>query len=324
MKTRYILFFLFLLKAGFSFAQELYPNTEAASSIPKGIPGIKLGIETYQELQILRHQYYIRLLYGVTSRLSVYVETSASNHHNDILPTNLVNHFHIGTSTIYFANNKNFGIDYPYRWGGVYFYSKYRFVSIDREKSHFRMALYANASTTIAAHDEAEPSLDGDNKGYGGGLIATQLMHRLAITFTGGYIHPLPYHEIRYDYIFSNPIFKTDLTYGDAYIYDLAFGYLLYPKEYTGYGQQNYNIYLELLGKSFGGAKIVKDDYPVEAETATLKKDHYIDACVGIQTIFNSNTRLDLTASFNIINKSWSHFYPLFRIGIQHYFFHGK
>ncbi len=305
-------------------AQELYPITESASTVPKGVVGLKIMDETYQEYQQTRSQFSLRLMYGLTSKLSVYIQPNISNHHDTILPVNLVTHTHVGSATPFYANSKTFGLKYPFLFGGFYFFAKYRIFSHDLEQKHFRIALYANASTANVAHDEAEPSLTGDNKGYGGGIIITQLLHRFAATISGGFIKPGTYHETRYDYSYTQPEFTTDLTYPDAFTYTFSFGYILYPKVYTSYEQANYNIYLELIGKSYGAAAVVQNNLPVDAKTQTLKAGNYLDANIGLQTIVSSNTRVELSAAFNIVNRSWEHFYPFYTIGWQHYFYFRK
>ena len=44
------------------------------------------------------------------------------------------------------------------------------------------MAAYAEWSNTNVTHDEAEPTLLGDTRGYGGGLITTYLKNHFAAT----------------------------------------------------------------------------------------------------------------------------------------------
>lgn len=151
--------------------QELFPHSEPASTIPKGVIGIRVFGESFKEINTQRNMGAVRIMYGLTPKLSIYISASASNHHGKNLPANLVTHTHIGNQHIYFAQNIQKGLAYPYLFNGFNFFAKYRFLSIDGEKKHFRMATYGEFSNVQQAHDEAEPDLLEDTKGYGAGLM---------------------------------------------------------------------------------------------------------------------------------------------------------
>src|SRR4051812_28992132 len=106
----YILFSTFYILH--SSAQELYPNTESASSITKGALGIRLLSESYNENGRLRNQFAIRLMYGVNSKLSVYIQPDINNHHSKLLPSNLLTHTHLSVDpnspAQYSLSNKTF------------------------------------------------------------------------------------------------------------------------------------------------------------------------------------------------------------------------
>jgi hypothetical protein len=314
---RYAAIFFSSFLSAYLRAQELFPNTEPASTIPKGVFGLKAYTETYKELSVPRNMFAMRAMYGITSKLSFWVQGTASNHHDTILPKDIVNHIHVGNQTIYYTQNRVYGRKYPYRFNGFSFYARYRFLSIDGQNKHFRMAVYAEGAKVRSAHDEAEPRLSDDNSGYGGGLIVTQLHKKLAVSLTLGYIKPIPYSEVSgHDYI--------KLFYGDAFTYNLSLGYLIYPKKYKGYDQDNYNVYLEILGKTYKQAELHINDDNILIESPSLKSGHFIETVFGIQRIINSNTRLDFTIKVPALNRSYVHFYPVYMVSWQRYFYFNK
>jgi hypothetical protein len=182
------------------------------------------------------------------------------------------------------------------------------------------MAAFAEYSTTQVAHDEAEPNLHGDTGGFGGGIIATQLLHHFAATLSLGATFPRNYNEER-PLQDTNAVVVTEITYGNSFNYNLSLGYLVYPKKYRDYQQTNYNVYLELMGKSYGEAAVIQNQIPATIENITLASGNYVEAHLGVQAIINSNTRIDITIGFPLIQRSWDHFYPIYNIGVQHNFY---
>jgi hypothetical protein len=303
-----------------SFSQELFINTDAASNLPKGVFGIRLMGQTYQEFRQDRNAVSLRALYGLNSRLTLWAQATVSNHHDSILPENLVTHYHTNTSTVYYTNPKIYGKKYPYLFKGFHLYAKYRFLSVDAPQRHFRMALFGEVSTVNAAHDEAEPDLN-DNGGLGGGLLITQLYQRFAISFSSGFIQPFVYKETIYRRVNNYIPQNTALTYGQALTFSLSAGYRIYPSVYTDYAQDNYNLYLELIGKSYSASTVLQNDLPVEVQSLALKSGQYAEGHIGIQRIVNSNTRMELSVSFSMYRNSFLHFNPVFNLGFQKYFY---
>ena len=113
----------------------------------------------------------------------------------------------------------------------------------------------------------------------------------------------------------------TILQYGRALKYNLSFGYLIYPSEYSSYSETNINVYLEFMGKSYQTAKVIQNDIDIKPQTELLLGSHYVEFHPGIQAIINSNMRIDFSVGVPIINKSFTRFYPVYMIGIQRYFF---
>lgn len=314
---RFLILIATNLIAAYSGAQELYPLSEPASNIPKGTLGVRLFSETYKEVNQWRNMTALRLMYGVTPRLSVYLTGLASNHHGEKMPVEFP-----------FHNTPERGAHYPYRFNGAHLYAKYRFLSVDGLNSHFRMAVYGEAALVKTTHHETEPDLMmGDTKGYGGGLITTYLKNKFAVSLTAGGIFPSKYTGLSPDPIKTLPDVPVRVQYGNALTYSLSFGYLLLPRKYKDYNQTNVNLYLELRGKSFAAAAVdifanqpneyylAKERYPDALQAAT-----YVDISPGIQFIIKSNLRIDFSTTFRGIGFSYARLYPVYTVGIQRYF----
>jgi len=307
-----------------SFAQELFPLNEPASNVPKNAIGLRAFNQSYLEGKTIRGLDALRVMYGLLPRLTVMATVSMSNHHGKDFPSNLATHTHNGNQTVYKTGDYVVGIPYSYRFNGVSFYSKYRFISVDGQNKHFRMAAYGAYSYLNVAHDEAEPNLLDDTKGLGGGLITTYLIKRLAVSLTSGVIIPQNHKGSIPDPI-SSELIPTEIKYGRALEYNLSFGYLLFPKKYENYNQTNWNLYLEFMGKTYEAATITQyGDKSVPISTPLLQKGNYIDICPGIQAIIKSNLRIDFSVKLPMINKSYAHFYPVYVIAVQRYFFTKK
>ena len=196
-------------------------------------------------------------------------------------------------------------------------------LSIDGEKKHFRVAAYGEVSTVRTAHDEAEPDLQENNGGYGGGIIVTKLQNRYAASFTTGVMMPNTYTEAgsRPNFAGQSTDYTIEMIYGRALVYNLSLGYLLYPRTYKSYYQPNYNVYVEFLGRSYGAATVLINNERIEANAPALVRGDYIEAHVGIQKIINSNFRLNLSIGFPVFRKSYTRFYPVDMISAQRYFY---
>jgi hypothetical protein len=302
-------------------AQELFPVAEPASNVPKGVLGLRLYDETFNEVDRIRNLFALRIMYGVTPKLTVYAIPNASNHHNAQLPPEFPVH-----------NTPQIGVTHPYRFNGVDFYAKYRFLSLDGQNSHFRAALYGEYSILKVAHDEAEPTLLDDNSGVGGGLITTYLKNHFAVSFTGGYIHPWKYKGDVPDPIPGLPGVPATVTYADGYNYSLSFGYLLFPHTYTGYNQTNWNVYLEFVGKDYGAMQMQVGNvyynlpqYAIStAGNKALAANQYLEVYPGVQTIIRSDIRVDFSVGFPVVSRSWVHYYPVYNLAVQRYFYFHK
>jgi hypothetical protein len=319
-KVNTVLFLFVLVPFWKSQAQELFILNEPASSVPKGVIGIRAFTQNYKEYSTNRSLDALRIMYGLTPRLSIMATGSISNHHDHKLPRDLINHSHNGNQTTYFTQPIKRGVHYPYLFNGLYLFSKYRFLSHDEQNKHLRLSAYAEWSNVHVAHDEAEPNLMDDTGGYGVGLISTYLKNRFAVSLTSGFIKPNSYSEIQPDKT-GGPDLPTKIYYGKAIKYNLSFGYRLYPKKYQGYEQVNWNLYVEFMGKSYDAATVIQNGTNIQTKASALKKGSYVEIYPGIQRIVNSNTRIELCYGFDLLGYSYVHFTPVWTFAVQRYFY---
>jgi hypothetical protein len=256
-------------------AQELYVHTEPASNMPANSIGLRLS-NSYMPMSHNKKtatRFEPEIMWGVNKKLMLHTATYFSN--------------------MFQANIK---------FEGAGLYAKYRFLSVDDVHAHFRMAAFAKLTaisnpvaeigtithkrvdslgnpylqTLAHTYKNNELVVDGNHSGYQAGIIATQLVHKLALSTSVFWVHRL------------NNLNKANFAPSDprsAINYTLSGGYLLYPKSYTSYGQTNINLYFEILGSKL-----------------TQQKGYFIDAAPAIQFIFNSIARLDLSYRFNLAN----------------------
>ncbi len=230
---------LLALASGGSFAQELYVNTEPASNMATGAVGFRLSSE-------------LKPLEGRTGfRLAPEVMFGVSRH--------LMIHGTVYGSSFY---------QQQFKGEGGSLYAKYRFLALDQAQSHFRIAAYGRVSVIRNPEPYSEINLQGDNSGYLGGLVFTQLLHKLALSASTDYSH-------------TADNIKSPLSKGagrNQVSYTFSAGYLLLPVSYHDYSQTNLNLYVEMLGK-----------------TSLDGNGNFLDIAPSLQFIFNSRTRLDLS-----------------------------
>ena len=307
------------------FAQELFNLTLPASTLPKGALGVRLFDESYSESGLIRKISVLKIMYGLTPKLSIVLSAVGADYHSLNLPLDFIQHDHSGKGGPP-SPNTPVPVPNPFIFDGVDVYAQYRFFSSDGENSHFRMAAYGEASDVRIASHLAEAELLAHNSGFGAGVITTYLKSHFAATVTLGYIIPLAYHGNAIDKY--GGAYPTNIIYGNAINYDVALGYLLFPQHYKNYKQSNLNIYLEFLGKSYGAANVTQQDGVVTDHIPNsipiLRAGNYVDINPGIQYIIRSSTRIDVSMGFPLLNSSYNHTYPLYYIGLQRYFFFRK
>jgi len=221
--------------------QELFIQTEPASNMATHSLGIRLNNEAFLAGNGFKTQYSPELMYGASSIWMLHASAFLTNEYTQ-----------------------------DYRFGGVNVYAKYRFLSRDALQKHFRMAVFGRISETFGQGLGKEVTIEGAYTGANIGLVATQLLHKLALSAT-----------VTGTSLLANK--QAPLSQGEALGYSLSAGYLLLPKTYNNYKQTNMNLYLEFLGKN---QEAVSDGNRVAS--------FYLDASPGVQFIIQSRARIDL------------------------------
>lgn len=279
---------------------------------------MRILYENYKELPSHRTRYWgaLRFMYGVTGKLTVMFTGTASNHHPRKLPSNLQSHFLNHHTSAYPPN--------PLLIEGFNLYARYRLVSLDGQQKHLRVAIYGEGAKSFAPHDEAEPVLMGDNSGLGGGMIITQLYKKFAVSLTAGYAYPFPYKDQDLGLSFRS---------GDMYSYNISMGYRIFPFTYSDYSDINVNFYVEFINRHYQGAQMVVNGKEYDFEQFkhvepftynSLQENKYSEIRPSIQIIVNSNNRIDLGIAQPFIGRSYLHFYPVYYLSFQKYFFPPK
>lgn len=237
---RRICFLLFLFATFFVQAQELFVYTEPASNMPKKSLGIRLGNMLMKEDGSNKYDYHLipELMLGANKNLMLHADA--------------------------FLSNLNTGLSTE----GGSFYAKYRFLSTDKVHSHFRVAVYGRYSFNNSDIHQEEIDLYGHNSGYQGGVVATQLLHKVALSVNASYLKAL-------DNGGKNKFPELQST--NAVNYSFSLGRLMAPKEYTDYKQTNINLMVEFLGQTLGA-----------------NGRSYMDVAPSIQFIIHSQARIDI------------------------------
>lgn len=222
-------------------AQELYVFTEPASNMAAHSLGIRLTSMGVPQNNF-RNRITPEVMFGFSKNLMVHAQGFLSN----------------------FEGN--------YKLEGGSVYAKYRFYADDKVHNHFRMAAFGRVSTSTRNTFSRDINLTGDNSGLQGGLIFTELIHKVAFSSTVGFAHAFKEEDKR----------VVGLPQPDNMLnYSFSTGYLLAPTQYKNYKQPNFNVYLELLGK-----------------TDPKSGNSYLDIAPAAQVILNSRTLIDLGYRF--------------------------
>ncbi|HEX8332256.1 MAG TPA: hypothetical protein VF622_06515 [Segetibacter sp.] len=239
MKFLYFLFVALTISIS-SYGQELFVFTEPASNMPARALGLRVTNTFMKESETGNTNYHLlpELMWGVDKNLMLHLEGFISN------------------------RNKSLAAE------GASVYGKYRFVSKDALHSHFRMAAYGRASINNSDIHQEEIETNGHNSGYEIGTIATQLLHKVALSASASYERAMdngkenkfPTHHAK-----------------DAMNYTFSVGKLMLPKEYKNYRQTNLNLMAEVI-----------------AQRLNANGKYFIDIAPSVQFIFNSQTRIDL------------------------------
>jgi hypothetical protein len=235
-----ILIIILLFINVFAYSQELFVMTEPASNMPAKSFGIRnMNAFMYEADGKLNYHNMPELMWGINKKWMLHVQGFISNRQ---------------------------GGDFEAEGGSLY--AKYRFFSKDNLKSHFRMAFYGRYSINRADIHQQELETMGHNTGYETGFIATQLLHKVAISSSLSYERALD----------NNPNYKFPTAESNkAMNYTLSVGKLMLPKVYTSFKQVNVNLMLELLGQRLN-----------------QNGKSYLDIAPSVQFIINSQARIDL------------------------------
>lgn len=252
-------------------AQELYVSSEPASNMPAHSLGFRLSgqwmPQNYFGLPSI-YRLSPELMVGISKKSMIHVAMYGSNYYR------------------FYQNQPNFNIE------GASIYYKYRFLSLDQDHHHFRMAAFGKLAYSNNPTVYQEINLAGDNSGAMVGIVGTELLRKLALSATFSYTQSLanalklpeiilfPNKSDGYPAIAGNkdPNYEVlPALANSAYNYSLSAGYLTYPKKYKDYKTTNLNLYLEFLGQ-----------FQPQLQVG------YIDIAPAVQLIFNSFIRLEM------------------------------
>ena len=221
--------------------QELYVFTEPASNMATKSIGLRMNNYFMKESSSSFINYHLipEVMVGVSKKVMLHADVFFSN------------------------RNKSFSTE------GGSLYAKYRFYSNDDVQTHFRMAAFGRISYNNSDIHQEDINLYGHNTGLETGIIATQLLHKVALS-----------SGVSFAKAWDNGN-GNKFIYGNhnsqAINYTLSIGKLMLPRVYKDYKQTNLNIMLEFLSQYNIG----------------LNK-YYLDAAPAVQFIFNSRSRIDL------------------------------
>lgn len=247
MRIFYIVLALLLTQSIFS--QELFVVTDPASNAPANSLAVKLGNSLFKEKFENGYNYHLmpEITYGLNKNLMF-------------------------RGTAFISNREN-------NWvaEGGSLYSKYRFYSEDDLNSHFRMAAFGRYSFNNSDIHQEQIETMGHNSGYEVGLVATKLIHKVAISSSLSFEKALDNTSKN---SFPNELGST------ATNYTLSIGKLMYPKKYTSFKQTNINLMLEFLG-----------------QTINENGHSSIDVVPAVQFIINSQARIDLAYRHELMSS---------------------
>ncbi|MBD0333215.1 MAG: hypothetical protein ICV66_11215 [Chitinophagaceae bacterium] len=224
-------------------AQELYPYTEPASNMPTNSVSARFTAN-FRTSNSLKQKYLPEIMFGLSRKLMVHLGNSFSDMH---------------TSAV--------------KWEGVYTYVKYRFLSFDEVHQHFRMAAFVEGGYSRNPVDYEELNFTGDMSGVQTGIIATQLINKVAVSASASFLKTI-----------DEPNELALNSFSDKAInYSFSAGLLVLPFRYKDYNQTNLNIYTEVLGQ-----KLIGDN------------KYYIDFAPSIQFIFKSTAKLNVGYRFQL------------------------
>jgi hypothetical protein len=210
------LLLIILFYSSSSFSQELFVNSEPASTFPARSLGVKVlaNYVPYDKVfDRAAERYLTQVMIGIAKNFSLSLGAGFSNMH---------------TSDF---ERESFSL-----------FCKYRFFSQDDVHKHFRMAAFLDASYSYAPFHNDEAELTGDKGGISLGVIATKLLNKVALSTS------ISHTQILDSSRFNETVYVPTRIY-KAMNYSISSGYLLIPREYKNFNQLNVNLYMELLAE---------------------------------------------------------------------------
>jgi hypothetical protein len=222
-------------------AQELFSMTEPASNMASGSVGFRVDNSIMDETNSSKINYHLipEIRIGVSKKLMI-------------------------NANAFFSNRSK-----QFKGEGGSIYAKYRFFSNDAVQRHFRMAVFGTISFNNSDIHQEEINMYGHNTGFEAGMVATQLLHKVALSSSISLVKAMDNgNNNKYVYGTKN---------NKAINYSLSIGKLMLPKEYSNYHQTNINLMVETL-----------------SQVNTGSGKYYLDIAPAVQLIFNSESRIDI------------------------------
>ncbi|WP_147205332.1 hypothetical protein [Segetibacter aerophilus] len=239
MKLQFIIFAIILSLS--SNAQELFSQTEPASNMASRSIGFRLDNSVMDEIGSSKINYHLipEIRVGLSKKIMI-------------------------QGGLFFSNRND-----RFRAEGGSLYAKYRFLSKDAMQRHFRMAAFGRVSYNNSDIHQEEINMYGHNSGFEAGVVATQLLRKVALSTTVSYTKATDNG--------NNNKFIYGSTNSKAVNYTFSIGKLMLPKEYKDYRQTNVNLMLEFLNQVNVGSQ-----------------KYYMDVAPSVQFILNSKSRVDI------------------------------
>ena len=221
--------------------QELFSMTEPASNIAAGAIAVRVDNWIMNETKSSRINYHLipEITVGISKKLMLRGSAFFSNRNEEL------------------------------KGEGGSIYAKYRFLSRDAVQKHFRMSVFGTVAYNNSDIHQEEISLNGHNTGFEIGIVATQLIRKIALSSS------------------LSVVKASDNGRGNKFVYgsdnsrainvSFSMGRLMLPKEYTDYRQTNINLMIETL-----------------CQVNTGSGKYYLDVTPTVQFIFNSESRIDI------------------------------
>lgn len=222
-------------------SQELFSATEPASNRAARSIGFRIDNSIMDEINSSKLNYHLipEVMIGISKTLMV-------------------------SGNIFFSNRTE-----KFRSEGGSIYAKYRFMSNDVVQKHFRMAAFGRISYNNSDIHQEEINMYGHNTGFEFGVVATQLLRKVALSSSGSFLDATDNG--------NNNKFVYGLDNSKAVNYTFSVGKLMLPREYKNYKQTNLNLMLEFLSQvNIGSGK------------------YYMDIAPSVQMVFKSQSRIDV------------------------------